>query len=622
MPEETIIPEATTEVAAKEFPFNIGADPEFVLLAGEKFVPARDAMQKFMPRVKGTASGDGGYRVGEHGTIGWDGMNATAEIRPTAEKDPVKLVAHIGALIAKGVEAFPFLDLSPLSLVNSTGGHIHLEVPQMMTTSLAMRRAKLLCALVAPIMAGENQVSAEYRRSGNGYGKIDDIRVERHFNWPSGADGYTAEIRFPTAEWLITPRITAATLTLFGVVWHAVLTDEKFRKAASEVAFRNSKESEAVVTLIASKYAKLGDALVSKMRRLVRAAPLYETFKAEVDFAMNGRLVLAEKEKAGWLINVGWGFSQTPVTPAKRTFLSNSLVSKALGKSEEGDFTDFVPVISNGDLNLSFFEGALAERIAAFKWRPLREYFLFGLKESRSDGALVAFDNDGFYAGSEHGADMRAIVESMRERAKKQLANRSKIDIRTAKFRGPQNPVVVGIPFQMRANKQTKDFLSLIIDIDRGRLKAKAIDFSVGKEASVAPSMHTETVSSGLSDSVASAVSDRLTVQSASLFPGGTYDDMDLSNLRNWRSSGTFLADLRPNMDDTYAFENYPEDHYVAWYQGSNNTVIDLGADRTKALRVIEALGGTIGEVFSAQSQEIMRKATAVLNDYQNFVSA
>lgn len=565
----------------KTFSFKIGADPEFVLLSGEKFVPAMEAFTGFMKKA-GLERQTYGFAIEGHGNIGWDGANSTGEVRPAPSNSPKGVVLNLHALFSKAIEAMPFLDFSPLSLVNTTGGHIHLEVPEEMSKPMAMRYAKMLCAITSPLLMGENKVSSSYRRSRSNYGTLDDVRVEKQFNWPSGSDGYTAEIRFPSAEWVITPHIAEATLTLFAVIWDALLTSPEFRRDGRPVSFHNTKESEAMATVLSTGYAGIGASFSSRVRRLVRTAPRYEEFKTLVDFAMNGASVLKEKDAAKWIINQGWGFSNRKgITPTKKSFLSDKTVAKTLGKNREEEYSDYVPVTHNGDFNLTVFEGALAERVVAFKWRPSREYFLFGLKEGRG-GNIIACDNDGAYTNLTEISELKNVVNVMMSRAKRQLDKRSKIDVRTAKIRNTSNPVLIGIPFAIRAEKKTKEFLSLILDIDKGKIKPSPIVFSKKKENDE-PSIKTEEISTKKLEELVQTMG--LAIREGGFNLAG----MVLDNLNEWTRGGTYSVRTAETLGRHCPFA-VSASSYLAWYTGDDSSMISLGENREAAEAVYSYL--------------------------------
>lgn len=581
-----------TKAKAKEpFGFKIGADPEFVLLTGEKFLPANQTMQAFMAKLPGTVAVSTGYNIGDHGNIGWDGAAMTGEIRPTAEDKPSKVVEHIGALMAAAVRAMPFADISPLSFVNPTGGHIHLEVPRDVSTMTAKRHAKLLTHLSLPIMAGEHPVSSKYRRNHNSYGKLEDIRVEQKFVHSDGLPGYTAEVRFPTPEWLITPHIAEATLLYFAVLWDALLNDAEFRNRAKKMALVTNTETTAVVTILTSGYAGTANYIIGEIRKIIRTAPRYEEFKNELEFIMNPKAVLAEKEKASWLINTGWKFAESPKQPNKREFISQKAVTTILKNKDESITSQYSPISFNDDVNVSVFAAALNERAIAFGWRPKHEYFLFGIKDGKAD-EIVAKDSKGFYSGAAYGTTLADTLTRMQSRAL-DLAKRSgnRIDVRTGQMRSQKDPIVIGIPYAMRTDKQLKDFLSLIVDIERGELApSPALAGEAAKTLESSPSLeHAQAISTSVASN-AEAIMNELNLMSRT----DTESHVDLNNIANWSSAGgSFELETIEDLMDGYGsissgslsgtLASLPTDTFIAYYSGHLDTIVCLGNDADQA---------------------------------------
>lgn len=607
----------------KAFPFKIGADPEFVILAGDKYLRANEAIERFLTKVKGLklTQGNQGYNLGDHGNIGWDGAAMIGELRPTPEHTPAAVVEHIGALMAAASKAMPFADFSPLSFVNPVGGHIHLEVPENITPETAKRRAKMVCSLAAPLLASEHPSSSKYRRDKGNYGELGDVRVEAHFTRtsPEGrtSHGYTAEIRFLTAEWLISPKIAEATMALLAVIWDGVLNSEAFRKEAKALSFANASESLAITTMLSSTYGEVGQYITNRIKRLIRTAPMYEQYKDLVDYAMDSKHILADKEKAEWLINVGWKFSETTNKPTKKEFLSEKVVKERIAGKDDETLENYWPVSYNDDLNVSLFAEALNERVAAFGWKPNREYYLFGLRKEVP--GLIARDSKGYYAGAEYAEATADTLIKMEQRAQQiALKNGKKLDVRNGKHRQTQDPVIIGIPRSMRTDKNTKEFLSLIIDIDLG--KAKTSEAIVGKEAfkvekapepigtAIEAHVMTEIVNDveAIEEAIAETkrTNERPTVQRA-----------HIRNLVHWMGrDGEFAVRraagagaYRQHWDRQYQDFTAEPDDILAFYSGTAGTVINLGNEEEEALEIIGRLFGypvaTLQEVLANNRQ-------------------
>lgn len=592
----------------KAFPFKIGADPEFIILAGDKYLRANEAIEKFLTKVKGLklVHGNQGYNIGDHGNIGWDGAAMIGELRPTPEHTPGAVVEHIGALMAAASKAMPFADFSPLSFVNPVGGHIHLEVPENITPETAKRRAKMVCSLAAPLLASEHPSSSKYRRDKGNYGELGDVRVDAHFTRtsPEGrtSHGYTAEIRFLTAEWLITPKIAESTMALLAVIWDGVLNSDEFRKEAKALSFANASESLAITTMLSSTYGEVGQFITNRIKRLVRTAPMYPQYKEMVDYAMDAKHILADKEKAEWLINVGWKFSETTNKPTKKEFLSEKVVKERIAGKDDETLENYWPVSYNDDLNVSLFAEALNERVAAFGWKPNREYYLFGLRKEVP--GLIARDSKGYFAGAEYATAMADTLVKMETRAQQiALKNGKKLDVRNGKHRQTQDPVIIGIPRSMRTNKETKDFLSLVIDIDLG--KAKQSDAIVGKGAVqlekppevIGQKIEAHTMTELVND--IEVIEDQL-AETKRTAERPTIQRAHIRNLVHWMGRDGDFSVRRASQAGQYRTQwdrQFPEytaenDDILVFYGGTTASVVNLGNEEEEALEIIGRLFG------------------------------
>lgn len=163
----------------REMPFKMGADPEFLIFHGTRLLEAKKIITYFLNKNSteigtATTTGNGqttappnnmGFKIGEHGELGWDGASSTAEIRPTPEKNIDKLTEHISALLKEANNSMPFADLTTLSIGNAAGGHIHIEITgkheEILKNPRNLARAtKAIATFLIPIIASDHRVCA------------------------------------------------------------------------------------------------------------------------------------------------------------------------------------------------------------------------------------------------------------------------------------------------------------------------------------------------------------------------------------------------------------------------------------------------------------------------------
>ena len=79
----------------KEFPFKLGADPEFSIMLKDNRIPADRILNILFKDLESTGSG---FKIKKAGEIGWDGHSLTGEIRPAPANTPRQLVENIRQL--------------------------------------------------------------------------------------------------------------------------------------------------------------------------------------------------------------------------------------------------------------------------------------------------------------------------------------------------------------------------------------------------------------------------------------------------------------------------------------------------------------------------------------------
>lgn len=468
----------TTQV--KEVPFKIGADPEFLLFHGARAIDANSIMNNFFSRKSGLQQASMGYVVPDAGEIGWDGASSTGELRPLPNESPERVTKNIGALIEALHKNMPFLDYTTLSIGNPIGGHIHLDVPSsLMRSGMSITNAertvinritKLLSTFIMPIIASEHRISSNSRMH-MGYGKADDIR------WGTNNQNQniiTAEVRGMSAEWITSPKIAQATLAYIGVVWHELLTHHA--ELIKEPAVLKTKgHISAVQQMMLSDYKLIENAITKSVGKMVRQFELYPLFKEEIDFVLSPKDVLLEKEKAGWNLSSGWGIENVQKMPTKKQLFSSKKIAREINDVEQATISDTLQVPYNDDYNVAFFSKEMTDRIAALNWKLNNEYFLFGLKKGIEGFAAMRVKENTFYAmpKNQEKRELYAACVRMGERLNDRRPQ-MRIDPKTGKTRQAGiNQVVVGIPYGLRAENNTKSLIEFIWNIENGKLLPK-----------------------------------------------------------------------------------------------------------------------------------------------------
>lgn len=365
----------------KQFEFSIGSDPELQLLRQGVQISAEEAITcMFQTDYRKNGMG---YEIGDAGVVGWDGASTPAELRPNPTNNPAEATRYIGTLLAELHRKLPGIDITTLSLNCRVGGHIQLDFPNKLLKNEKVRnRIELLMAtFVLPLFCSDHPMSSQYRRTN--YGDADDFRVEErnretHLN--------TFEVRGFSAEWLVSPKLTMATLSYIAVVWEEILKNHEHLIKHCDV-FKTSAQISGVQDAVLSNYRPVQDMVLRKIHRMIRTFSRYSDFKSEIDFILCPRRVIAHKQALKWLPKNGWKLEE-PKQATKKQWLSlRADVLPPLGNPDFVDRTYGVPY--NDDLNIKAIMQLLARRTFAHNLNLTHRYFFFGLKKGM-DTHLVA----------------------------------------------------------------------------------------------------------------------------------------------------------------------------------------------------------------------------------------
>ena len=475
------------------FNFKIGADPEFLFFHQNRMAPADRSLRA----VFGKKSTDyplmdaGGYKIGEHGNLGWDGHSSTGEIRPTPSKDPAEVARNIGEIVKAATKEMPYLTMTTLSIGSAIGGHVHLELPK--TGPLApgavavMDRSadslgRMFATFISPILASEHRISSAVRVMGSGYGKITDIRMNE-FN---GGRDKTVEVRGATAEWTCHPEVAVATLTYLGVVWNEILKRGPTAVARNPVMFKTLKQAESIQNLILSEYGPAQASILASIHAYVKTFDAYQDNKDAVDLVFNTQKISKMKESVGWNLTRGWSSpgEAKASKPTKRTFLSDKTTKENLKKIDLDALRGVIPTIAfNDDYNMGRLMDALSKRLTALGLELDNSYFFYGLKKG-ADDFLIAEASRGDSASERdllyHSAPRNIPLDAVKDIAKRMTqrfgagtsssSKTARIDPLTGKNKNALNGKIItfGIPYDLREKGEIRPFLAKLWDIERG----------------------------------------------------------------------------------------------------------------------------------------------------------
>lgn len=474
-----------------EFDFKIGADPEFVLTMQGKKVDAKQTMELMLKNKKEFKTGSQGFKIEGKGEIGWDGASSTGEIRPEAENSIEKMVENINILLKGMTKYINLCDLSTISEFSAIGGHIHFEIPKGENWSTQKRTSihKRLASFYIPMLLAENKTNLNLRIRQN-YGSIKDYRIEDKFTREDGTRGQTLEFRTPSAEWLTTPKIAQATLVYLAVVYHEILKHPRKFTKYNEIIYKSDKQGDALQTLAIMEFDLLTKQILNKTKKYIKEFELYKKYEKEIEYILNPQKVIHDKQKANYNIMIGWNLSEKSKKPSKKDILSNKKNIQEIAKKTDFDvLKKIINIHYNDDTKVSIFAEALKDRVAAFNWKLKNTYYIFGIRKGINE--LIAKDfNQNFLTKTKvikTQTDFIAINDILKRMESRfnQISHRQPImiDFKTGKPKNiNENRIIIGVPYEMRIEEKTKEFLQLIWEIENEKERKNEIDIKKLKD--------------------------------------------------------------------------------------------------------------------------------------------
>ena len=459
-----------------KWPFTIGADPEFTVISGTRPINAKEIFSTFFKESKETRQNGNimGF-TSEGGDIGWDGHNATGELRPKPGT-PEEVVANMKKLFKVVQEKIPFIDLSTLTIAASTGGHIHLSIPQEINDHYLKKDDKwnaierAIGTFNMMLMMSDNDLSRDLRRRGGSYGDILDFRVDHRFSHPDGHDGYVLEVRGPTAEWITSEKIALGALTYMAIAWDSIIKNDLHKIAP--ILFRSKTQARDTVEPLFNNFANMQKLYLDKMRPFIRSHPAYKEHKNELELIMSPQRTIEEKKKFHFSVNEGWGFTLGSKSIATNKFLNEEDIEEKTSKFPEKVIRNISTFAWNEDLHVEQFATALSKRCIALGWKPNHEYFLFGVKKGLD--ALIMRDETGnFVTGQEivKNKEDYKILKNKFDRigVKADPVYGRFINPRTGKLSNGEDVkrVMIGIPYAMRKNGDVKPLIRLVLKFEK-----------------------------------------------------------------------------------------------------------------------------------------------------------
>ena len=465
----------------KLFDFKIGADPEFILTMQGRKVDAQQTMQLMLSKKEGLKYNEDkkGFDINGAGNIGWDGAASTAEIRPNPSNDPKEVINNIAALFQHFTKHVKICDMSTISEFSAIGGHIHLEIPEDDKWSNEKKNTihRRLASFYLPILISENKTNLNLRLKQN-YGSLKDQRIEQRFTHPSGKAGYTFEFRCPSAEWLTTPKTAEATLAYLAVVYHQILNHPKSFSQFNDIVYKSDKQGDALQTLAIMEFDLLTNSILNKTRKYIRTFEMYPQYKKEIEYILNPKQVIKDKQRADFNIAVGWNLLEKTILKKSEVLSSDKKIQQIAEKRDFDILKRVINVHYNDDTNVGLFAENLKDRVAAFNWKLKNNYFIFGMRKGINE--IIAKNLKHEYIIGETVTKTildKEHIDRLFEKMNTKFLNGAEInrgitiDFITGKPKDTKRSmVVIGLPYDMRVKKDVKPFLNFIWALEKDEI--------------------------------------------------------------------------------------------------------------------------------------------------------
>jgi len=449
----------------KEFNFKIGADPEFLILLHSTRLQAQTILNMIF---EDTTAKEFGYDI-KGGNIGWDGSAGTAELRPKPEKSPQLVVNNIHAMLKEFVSRANIFELTTLSKGAPTGGHIHLQNINNRPTQHIHNQ---VMSFYWPLMLGEDKINL-YERLEIGYGKIEDFKEKNN--------NKTYELRVPSAEWLTTPKITNATLAYLATIWHEIHFNQTNLNKFKDIIHNNTKQGNAIQELALSEFQNITKYIITQIKRAIKTFEMYPAYKKEIDYIMNYKKVIQDKKDVQYNMLKGWKLYSRK-QPNKQTILKTNTKQIETSKINLDTFYNMIEIPCNDDMNVSMYADTIKDKIFNLGWKLNNNYHLFGLRKGLNKYIATNFNIE-FLKGyklintlDDFDVIYRIIRKMLHKWNHNHLPKNPQEINKITKTKENEKNIIIGIPYEDRQKRITKNLIELIYNIEKETNKKKTIN--------------------------------------------------------------------------------------------------------------------------------------------------
>ena len=390
---------------------------------------------------------DMGLKVEGFGDVGWDGHDATGEMRPKHSDSPLEHVNNISKILE-------FVNsktkTAKLAAVNNgdchTGGHIHLGHK---TSDIGLQTLNIFSAFMLALVNADGDKGYALKRisrSGQSipseeftfgsYGSLKDWRSELRGSY------HVYEFRSLTSSWMSTKELAAVTIATAGACFEGLVS--LHRESPEKYKALQKRMMPYVNSLLTLQKLSLLDhdgvvfsGIARKIRAEMRNLPTYKKWCKEIERALSPGFQKEQVSKGGSDIVAGWKISNGSRIPLYR-------LQKEI-KISECDLNDclsmYAPSFSN-DINVTNFAMEIAKAANGLNWSLKKNLRIYGVREGVN--AFIIMNGNKEAAVVKNGPG--TLTTENLDVAYTQLKGR----ITGSTVASKRSAVSIGIPFEVR----------------------------------------------------------------------------------------------------------------------------------------------------------------------------
>ena len=230
---------------------------------------------------------------------------------------------------------------------------------------------------------------------------------------------------------------------------------------------------QALQNLAVSDFKAITKYIITQVSKSIRTFELYPIFKKEIDYILNYKKVIDDKEKVDYEILQGWKIVDRKNLTKKEVMKSStSGVDKIPINSDQ--MFNFMKFPYNKDIKVALFVEELTLRILINNWKLKNNYYFYGTRKGVKHW-IINNTNLEILEGKEN-IEKENDITTMRNLIDR-MANKFNIGVKQfGQDKNKENRekdrkhIMIGIPYDVRIKNKYNEFIKRIWDLEKGKL--------------------------------------------------------------------------------------------------------------------------------------------------------